>query len=231
MKKSLLVLALASVFASAAQADDGLATNFSMVTKYKFRGQDQSDPSSAWRPAPQGGFDYTLGAFYAGVWTSAVGFGSGTEVDVYGGVKGDLGSGLGYDVGFLRYQYPGLAAANTNEIYGALTYGPVTAKYSHTVTDEYFGFAETKGTGYLDLTANVELSKGLTGNAHVGFTRFPGAGKAASGVVNYVDWKLGATMDLDKGLTAGAAFVGATKKDVWGDINKTRLVLTVTKTM
>ena len=117
----------------------------------------------------------------------------GAEVDL------DLGSGLGYDVGFLRYQYPGLAAANTNEIYGALTYGPVTAKYSHTVTDEYFGFAETKGTGYLDVTANIELSKGLVGNAHVGFTRFPGAGKAASGVVNYVDWKLGATMEVDKG--------------------------------
>lgn len=229
MKRALVVLALATL--GAAAHADGLTANVSLTSKYKFRGQDQSDATDAVRPAIQGGFDYALGGLYVGTWASSIGFATGTEVDVYGGYKGDLGSGLGYDVGYLRYQYPGGKVGNTNEIYGALSFAFATLKYSHTVSGDYFGIAESENTGYLDLSANYELVKGLTINAHVGYTNFTKDAKNAAGVPDYTDYKVGATYDFGSGLSLSGAMVGANKKDFYGDANKSRLIITLTKAM
>jgi uncharacterized protein (TIGR02001 family) len=173
MKKSLVAAMCLAAF-GAAQADDGLTANVALTTKYKYRGQDQSDSTKESVPAIQGGFDYTLGGFYLGNWNSSIGFAHGTEVDVYGGYRGTVGD-LGYDVGLLQYYYPGSGVSNLNttELYGALSWGMFSAKYSTTVSDKYFGFEEARGTGYLDLSANYGLMDKLTLNAHVGFTHFP----------------------------------------------------------
>ncbi len=79
------------------------------------------------------------------------------ELDLYGGYKGELAKDLGYDVGVLTYVYPGndlATSANTTEIYGALSYGPATLKYSHSVTN-LFGFADSKNSGYVDLSRHL----------------------------------------------------------------------------
>lgn len=232
MKKSVLAFTALALFAGAAAADDGLSANLTLATKYKYRGQDQSDPQKDVVPAIQGGFDYTVGGIYLGNWNSSIGFANGTEMDFYGGYKGEA-SGIGYDVGLLTYYYPGTGSSplNTTEIYGALSYSIVTLKYSHTVSNKYFGIVEGQGTGYLDLSANYEISKGLTLNAHIGLTRLPGDAKNLTGLVNYTDYKLGATYDLGKGLSVSGAYVGATKKDVWGDINKGRVIVALTKAL
>jgi uncharacterized protein (TIGR02001 family) len=232
MKKSVLAFTALALFAGAAAADDGLSANLTLATKYKYRGQDQSDPQKDVVPAIQGGFDYTMGGIYLGNWNSSIGFANGTEMDFYGGYKGEA-SGIGYDVGLLTYYYPGTGSSplNTTEIYGALSYSIVTLKYSHTVSNKYFGIVEGQGTGYLDVSANYEVSKGLTLNAHIGLTRLPGDAKNLTGLVNYTDYKLGATYDLGKGLSVSGAYVGATKKDVWGDINKGRVIVALTKAM
>ena len=231
MKKSILAFAALAVFAGAASAD-GLSANVSVVSKYKYRGQDQSDPLKSAVPAIQGGFDYANSGFYVGNWNSSVGFGGGTEMDFYGGYKGEA-AGLGYDVGLLKYYYPGTGAGvfNTTEIYGAVSYSILSLKYSHTVSDKYFGIPEGKGTGYLDLSANYEVVKGITLNAHVGLTRLTSDSKNLTGLVNYTDYKLGATYDFGEGLTLSGAYVGANKKGVWGDINKGRLVVALSKAM
>lgn len=231
MKKSILAFAALAVFTGAAFAD-GLSANVSVVSKYKYRGQDQSDPLKSAVPAIQGGFDYANSGFYAGNWNSSVGFGGGTEMDFYGGYKGEA-AGLGYDVGVLKYYYPGTGAGvfNTTELYGAVSYSILSLKYSHTVSDKYFGIPEGKGTGYLDLSANYEVMKGVTLNAHVGLTRLTSDSKSLTGLVNYTDYKLGATYDFGDGLTLSGAYVGANKKNVWGDINKGRLVVALSKAM
>jgi uncharacterized protein (TIGR02001 family) len=240
MKKTLLALSALALFAGAAQAGDGLTANVALTTKYKFRGQDQADATKDSVMAVQGGFDYTMGGFYVGNWNSSVGFAHGTEVDLYGGYKGEIAKDLGYDVGLLQYYYPGSNASslNTTEIYGALSYSFFTVKYSHTVSSKYFGLREGDGTGYLDLSANYELMKNVTLNAHLGYTRLSGGAKTAyaqdtegGSITNYSDYKLGATYDFGSGVSLAGAFVGATKKSVYGDINKGRLVLTLTKTM
>ncbi len=242
MKKPMLAVltcAVAGLFSAAAHAD-GLSANVSLISKYKFRGQDQSDDQKDAVPALQGGFDYTLGGFYVGNWNSAIGFAHGTEMDFYGGYKGKV-SVLDYDVGLLQYYYPGTGVSNfnTTEIYGQLGWQFVTAKYSLTVSDKYFGFLDADTTGYLDISANYEIAKGLTLNAHVGQTVFSSDAKdnvanltpAGARIVNYTDYKLGVTYDIGNGFTVSGAAVGATKKNTWGDANKARLVVALSKAM
>jgi uncharacterized protein (TIGR02001 family) len=235
-----LALACAALFASSAFAD-GISANVAVTTKYKYRGQDQSDSTKDAVPAIQGGFDYALGGFYVGNWNSSVSFfnasGSvaypiGTEMDFYGGYKGKI-SVLDYDVGALQYYYPGTGGSlfNTTELYGQIGWEFITAKYSLTVSDKYFGITDGKNTGYLDISANYEIAKGLTLNGHVGQTMLSSGAKSASGLVNYTDYKVGATYDLGNGLSIAGAFVGATKKNVWGDLNKGRAIVTLSKTM
>jgi uncharacterized protein (TIGR02001 family) len=229
MKKTLVVVACLAAF-GAAHAD-GLSANVSLTSKYKYRGQDQSDATEEAVPAIQGGFDYSLGGFYLGNWNSSIGFAHGTEVDLYGGYKGEAGS-LGYDVGVLQYWYPGsdVSDLNTTEIYGALSYSFLTAKVSFTASDKYFGITDARGTSYFDLSANYPLMTNVTLNAHVGFTRFANDVSSAT-AVDYTDYKLGATYDFGSGLSLAGAYVGANKKGFWGDINKGRLIVTLTKVL
>jgi uncharacterized protein (TIGR02001 family) len=221
-RNTLLALALASSFIAAPAMAEEVATNFSLTTNYKFRGQDQTDN----KPAIQGGFDYSIGGFYVGNWNSSISFANGIEMDVYGGYKGEIG-GLGYDVGVLQYIYPGLSDANTTEIYGGLSYGMFSAKYSHTVSDEYFAVPDSQNTGYFGLTANVPLVDKLTLNAGLGYTLW--ASDAAP--PDYYDYKLGATYELGQGFSLGGHVVGANKKNFYGDINKARFIVTLTKAM
>lgn len=219
-----------------------LTSNISLTSNYKFRGQDQdSSKSSAFKPALQGGFDYAFGdtGWYVGNWNSSVNWLSGNsiEADLYGGYKFKAG-GADLDVGALTYVYPGNTHGNTTELYGAATYGPVTAKYSHTVSEDYFGWAGAKSgsglkgrnTGYLNIAFAQEVAPQITLKASLGFTRFASDIKH-TGVPNYMDYSVGGAYDFGSGLTLGAAVAGANKKDYFGDANKARLVVSLTKTL
>ncbi|MGH6974336.1 MAG: hypothetical protein ACRED6_06890, partial [Stellaceae bacterium] len=54
---------------------------------------------------------------------------------------------------------------------------------------------------------------------------------ADAGVPNYTDWKIGLTYDLGSGFSVAGAVVGATKKSFYGDINKTRAIVTLSKAL
>ena len=219
-----------------------LTGNVSLTTNYKFRGQDQdASKAKAVKPALQGGFDYAFGesGWYVGNWNSSVDWlaNNSLEADLYGGYKFKA-AGADFDLGALTYIYPGNASGNTTELYGAATFGPVTAKYSHTVSKDYFGWAGAKAgsglkgrnTGYLNLALAQEVAPSLTLKASVGFTRFAGDIKD-TGVPNYMDYSLGGVYDLGDGLSLGAAVVGANKKAFFGHGNKSRVIVTLTKTL
>ncbi len=231
MKKTLITLAAASAALLApAVALADVSANIALTSKYKFRGQDQSDTEKSVLPAIQGGFDWTDGGFYLGNWNSSVGFLGGTEMDFYGGYRGEA-AGLSYDVGLLYYYYPGTdSSANTTEIYGSLGWGPLSAKYSRTVSSKWFGFDGGKGTGYFELNAKLEVATGINLIGHVGTTQFS-SGAKNGGAVNYTDYKFGAGFDIGSGFGLEAAYVGATKKSDWGDVNKGRVVLTLSKAL
>jgi uncharacterized protein (TIGR02001 family) len=132
----------------------------------------------------------------------------GLELDLYAGFKGAVGDAA-YDVGFLRYEYSGnnlakvsgFANANTNEVYGAVTYGVVTAKYSHAISN-LFGNPDSKNSYYLDLSANFDMGNGFTLVPHYGYQKVKNVVNAS-----YSDYALTLNKDLGNGLTASVAVV------------------------
>ena len=233
--------ALACAVVAPMWAHAQLSANVALTTNYKFRGQDQdASRTRAVKPALQGGFDYTFGdsGFYVGNWNSSVDWlpGNSLETDFYGGYKFKAAD-VDWDVGLLTYVYSGNANGNTTEIYGSGTYGPFTAKYSHTVSKDYFGWAGAKAgsglkgrnTGYLQFSYSQEVMPKVTLKASVGYTHFSSDIKDL-GVPNYVDYSVGGAYDLGDGFSAGAAVTGANKKAYFGDVNKARLILTLSKT-
>lgn len=213
--------AFAPAFASAADSPHSLSGNIGVYSQYIFRGLTQTDR----KPALQGGFDYAHSSgFYAGTWMSNVSWlrdfggysdGGSLEADLYGGFKGTFGkSDFGYDVGLLQYLYPGTVVpggtkADTLEVYGALSWKWLSAKYSQSVGNKTFGVADSRGTWYLDLTATVPVTDKLSAVVHYGKQKFKG--DAAPGVSNdtnasYEDWKLGLSYSLPNDFTLGAYY-------------------------
>jgi uncharacterized protein (TIGR02001 family) len=268
MKKLLILLPVLIAIATGAQAQTPPAAaasapepapppftaNIALTTNYKFRGQDQGTQRYV-SPAIQGGFDWSQNGFYLGNWNSNVSFAGNIEMDFYGGYKGDLAKDTGYDVGILQYYYRQRTDApikyDTTEIYGALSWQFLSLKYSHTISNDYFGLGATaeqtvpltsrpKGTntGYADFSANYPLMDKVTINAHVGYTHLSSdlrdIKNAAGGDVGYPsywDYKIGATYDLGSGFSGAAALVGADHGYFYGVVNRGRVVLTLSKSM
>jgi uncharacterized protein (TIGR02001 family) len=213
-----LVIAIAAPLAPMA-AHAQLSFNVGAVTDYRYRGISQT----RLRPALQGGADWSGGGFYVGAWASTIkwvkdgGGDSDLEIDLYGGYKGEISKDLTYDVGVLTYQYPSnklSPSANTTELYGALTFGPVTAKYSHS-TSNLFGFADSKGSGYLDLSATFDLG-GVSVTPHIGRQRVKNLSAASYTDVSISlskEWS-GITWSLTLVDTNTDAYVGGNGKDL-----------------
>lgn len=202
--------ALAQDAVPAPAPESTLVFNLGLTSDYRYRGIAQT----RFKPALSVGADYShASGLYLGTWLTQIrwikdaGGRAPLEWDVYGGYRGAFGdSGLGYDVGLLRYQYPNSALAvspNTTEIYGALSYGVFSAKYSHALTN-LFGFEDSWGSGYLDLSANFDLGDGWSVVPHLGrqWVRRQGA-------YSYTDYAIALNKDFGKGLSASAAVIGS----------------------
>lgn len=223
---ALLSVAAVGAFAQtkAPEPDYTLSYNVGATTDYRYRGLSQS----RLKPAVQGGLDFShKNGFYLGAWASTIqwikddgkkgGVNTGSsnlEIDLYGGYKGSFNTDISYDVGALQYFYPSNkyknlsgSSANTTEIYGAVTFGPVTAKYSHSVSN-LFGFAtpagvKSKGSGYLDLTANFDLGNGWAVSPHIGHQKVKNFSD-----YSYTDYSVTVSKDLGNGFSVSGAVVG-----------------------
>ena len=165
--------------------------------------------------------------------------GGSLELDFYGGYKGAVGD-FGYDIGTLYYWYPGdinpaavagnapfaVPKAHTWEAYLGGSWKWLSAKLSYSLMDKTFGVAESRGTMYLDLSANVPLGDfvkpltGLTLNAHVGWQKyrgtdprnfffrgsFGGAIPDNDELFSYKDVKVGLTYALPRDFSIGAFY-------------------------
>ncbi len=224
-----LAAAVAPGFASAqGSSPHSISGNVGIYSQYIFRGLTQTNKD----PALQGGFDYAHSSgLYAGTWLSNISWltdssavtgyrSSSLEWDFYGGYKGSMGNtGLGYDVGLLYYYYPGTHSAatapgsvkaDTLEVYGALSWKWLSAKYSYSIDNKTFGVANSDGTWYLDLSASFPVTDKLSLVAHYGKQEFKGSigGVSNDSVASYDDWKIGATYSLPKDFTIGGFFSG-----------------------
>ena len=223
LKNKLLLVALASSFALPALADTAPAspfsTNVSLTNNYLYRGLTQSGAN----PAIQGGFDYAgASGLYVGTWGSSISWlgdastpRSGLELDTYAGYRG-TGGPVSYDVGYIRYNYSGSfntsagAKADTNEVYGAVTYSILTAKLSYSLGD-LFGFVASSGSTYADLTANYPIGDtGYAIGAHYGKQNVHGTGNDN---YTYSDYKVFGSKDLGTGYSASLTVSGTDAKD------------------
>lgn len=186
-----------------------------LVTDYRFRGVDTSGGDIA----IQGTINVShASGFYIGTWASSIeedlGLGH-TELDLYGGWAGDLGGGLGLDVGVLYYVYPNAddgVISDYVEPYAKLsyTYGPgkLTLGVAYAPEQEAL-FDEDNLYLSADLAVGIP-DTGITLTGHLGYVD---GVQAFDDDDTAVDFSVGATYALTDNLTVGVAYV-----DVDGDV-------------
>lgn len=195
-----VLLACGSAQADSMSGNSGGMPDFSgnvaLTSNYVFRGVSQTDDQMA----IQGGFDYDFGnGFYAGTWASNVdsSFFTGpkdpqTEVDLYAGYSGELSSGIGYDVGVLRYEYPGGGDFDTTEVYVKGSYKWFTAGLNYTNELNFLGSKDS--AYYLNVGASYDLPKGFGLSGSIGLSD----GDAFDGDLpnSYMDYAIGLSKSL-----------------------------------
>ncbi|MGZ5819188.1 MAG: TorF family putative porin [Burkholderiaceae bacterium] len=199
-----------------------IAYNVGVVSDYRVRGIAQTN----YKPALQGGIDFThKSGVYLGTAASNVNwvkdFNGATkgslEVDLYGGYRGQLADNLlSYDVGIIRYQYPGnnsgaagfypagtFSNASTTEAYGVLTFNIVTFKYNRSLGN-FLGNLNSSGSEYFDLSAAFALPNSFTLTPHIGHQDIPNQ-TVPGASPNYSDYSLTLSKDFGNGLSATVA--------------------------
>ncbi|AKJ96380.1 hypothetical protein TVD_01360 [Thioalkalivibrio versutus] len=184
-------------FTSTASAE--LSMNIGAVSNYYFRGVTQTDDAAA----IQGGVDFEHeSGFYAGTWASTVDFGEGEakyELDLYAGFAGELGNGMGYDVGYIYYAYPDSPDdIDFGEIYGELSFAGFYGGLAATVhSDQSSGEAFDSGDIYYYLGYDVALPNDFGLDLTAGYYTFDADGSAGQEDLDYLHY--GATMYRDVG--------------------------------
>ncbi len=211
MKKLLLALALSAGFVASAQAQ--LTGNLGLTSDYRFRGVSQTQNA----PAVQGGIDYAHSSgFYVGNWNSSVSSqvytnGAGVESDLYAGYKKEIFKGITVDIGSYNYFYPRATTSaatgsnfDTYEAFAGVGYKDmISAKYSQTLGNGYFGTANARGTSYTQVDGKlpVPMVKNLAVVAHYGRTNV-----ANSSNLDYNDINAGFVYSLPKEYDLGVKY-------------------------
>mgnify|MGYP000156246568 CR=1 FL=1 len=177
-----------------AQSGPSVSGNFALTSDYRFRGVSLSDEDVA----VQGGIDLGWDSgFYLGTWGSSIASyaGSEAEVDLYTGFGGDLGNGLGYDIGVIGYFYPG------SDPFGDTWYGEIYASLGGEV--DMFGW--TVGGAYAPDQDNI----GGTDNVYLFADASVGLGDSPFSLDGHFGWEDGAfgddKLDWSLGISASAA--------------------------
>ncbi len=257
-----------TAFAADASPVTGKVT---LISEYEYRGISQTSQ----KPAVQLNLDYAHSSgFYAGGFLSNINWikntakelqnvanqGSATvngqspirvsgkgnvELDLFAGYKFEPAKDLLFDVGYLRYEYPGAKAVvatsltsplnvtllkkpNTDEIYGGVTFAGFNVKYSHIVSDA-FGAPDSKNSYFIEANYSKEIVDKLTLTAHIGKAKFKNYSAS-----DYTVYRVGATYDFS-GWLLGAYVKGtdantATYTYLGKDWSKDRLVVSVART-
>lgn len=212
-----------SAWAQESASAHTLSANVGFVSNYVFRGMSYTQD----RPALQGGFDYAhASGFYAGVWGTNVSADAindaSLEIDFYGGYAWTQDDWR-IDAGLLQFYYPEhpkLAGTDerydTLEAYAALGWRQLTLKYSHTLTD-FFGFnsasmgagrGDSRGSGYLELNAELPLADGLALGLHLGRQQVRNYDE-----FDYTDWRLGLAASFAAGWKGSFAYTDTDADD------------------
>ncbi|MFW2850710.1 TorF family putative porin [Sphingomonas sp. TX0543] len=244
MKTIFLVSAIALGFAaSPAVAQEAappkeitVTGSVAVVSDYRLRGVSQTDK----RAAIQGGFTVAhKSGFYLGTWASNLAGwgtfgGSNMELDLIGGYKAAIGSGVSVDAGLTYYVYPGGAkktafaepyvklsgTAGPASVLVGVAYAPkqqALGKWYNDAASYATGIPDHPGAKndnlyiWTDLSAAIPTTP-LTAKAHLGHSNGNNGlgpnGTSAAPTGHYWDWMVGADFAI-KGtpLTLSAAWI------------------------
>jgi uncharacterized protein (TIGR02001 family) len=201
-----------------------LSGNMTVASDYRKRGYTHTDN----RPAAQVQLDLThTSGLYVGNFNSNVAdtiyAGGNLAMAVYGGWKGSLGDGVNIDVGAISTVYPHSmprygTSYTTNDLYVGLSYKNYALKYSYTPTN-FNGVPDSKGTWYLESSANFDLGQGWGLVGHVGYQKLKGwIDRDGNSPTRYADYKVGVTKDY-KGWTLGLAAIGTSRPNGFATID------------
>ncbi|MEM1434094.1 MAG: TorF family putative porin [Pseudomonadota bacterium] len=186
--------------ASAASADGEWTANVGVSNNYIWRGLTQTTNEAA----VSGGIDYANeNGFYVGTWASNVQYAADDvysyEHDVYFGYGGEVGA-IGYDVGYLYYNYDREAEFDFAEIYGSIsiegfTFGVNVLAHTEAEEDDSinddFGFGKAY-YAYADYA--FEVKEGLEVGFHIGYHEGDFV-NAFNGFENYIDYNISIAKD------------------------------------
>lgn len=233
---SAMCLAATSVLAASSamawESEDGqhsTSASVALASDYVWRGYSQTDEDAA----ISGSFDYAHSSgFYAGAWGSNIDFDTpdndvdaSMELDIYAGFSSEFGeTGIGYDVGVLRYMYPGEESLDWNEVYGSLSYSFFSFGIAH--SGDVYGSGE-KGT-YYSLGFDYELPYGLALSAGYGYYDYDDEVFED----NHQDYRIGIAKDF-AGFTLDVTYydMDSDGEDAYGDLAEDRVVFSISKSL
>ncbi|HKY21548.1 MAG TPA: TorF family putative porin [Vicinamibacterales bacterium] len=219
----------AALLAGAPSAFAGATGNVGAFSEYMFRGIGQSGGA-----AVQGGLDYAHDSgFYAGTWASNIGFGGGTEMDLYGGFTKKFGE-VGFDIGGIYYWYTeedeADAELNTFEGYVGLSFGPVAVKYYYADEANFFiGDGDAEEAGYLLGTLALPITDSLNFTSNVGWYSGDEIERFTGDEDSYIDYSIGLAKTIDGGFTMTLQFID-TDLEVAGVDDEPKVVVGLKKT-
>jgi uncharacterized protein (TIGR02001 family) len=217
-----------------AHAEITTSGSVALTSDYLFRGISQS----AENMAVQGSFTVSHDSgMYFSAWGSSisteatgVASSSGLEVDTLLGY-GFESAGVAYDVGVMRYNYPGADRKPTttmsyNEVYASAAYEG--AKVGVAYSDDYF--AETGKFFYIYADYGMDVAENLSASVHVGWNKFDEPGFLGGTSDAYFDYKVGLSTEL-KGIGLEAAYIGSDSiaEATYGENAEGRVVFTASK--
>lgn len=234
-KLSYAVVVASLMAAGAAQAAVATTGSVAFTTDYKFRGISQSNTNAAVQGSMTMAHD--SGVYFTAWGSSIANANGGMELDTllgYAGTSGDIG----YDVGVMRYNYPGndgsAGKLSYNEVYGAVS--AKGAKLGVAYSDDYY--AESGKFLYVYGSYATEVYKGFGVTASVGLNQFDdAAGLQKAGIPNsgsnedsYLDYKIGVTKSVE-GIGFELAYIGSdvASADDTTNLGEGVAVLTATK--
>ncbi|MDO8331062.1 MAG: TorF family putative porin [Fluviicoccus sp.] len=248
-KAVLAASVMMSATAFAADAPVTVTGSAAFTSDYLFRGVSQTSNGAA----VQGAMTFTHSSgFYYSMWGSSItafsagpGQSSGLELDTLLGYGGKAGE-VAYDVGVMRYNYPGLSTTNNstvvggkvleadyNEIYASASMSG--AKVGFNYSPDYFN--ESDAFMYLFASYGTEVA-GFGVSGSLGMNKFDSAAMMTQALAlaatnkedAYMDYKLAVSKTVG-GVGVEGAYIGSDidEADCGGGLCEGRFVVTLSK--
>lgn len=183
MKKTVALSLLAgTMLTTPALAEISIEGNFGATTDYIWRGDTQASGDASL----SGGIDVDFGnGFAVGTWVGSLGGNrdenddsANYEMDLYGSYSTEV-SGVGVELGYIMYNYPGVADSDSDfaDYYVSFSYGPASFSYYALASAENQAFEDRDET-YMSLDLEYPLVQDWTIGLHYGVQDFTKAADA-----------------------------------------------------